>query len=140
MSMPAYAENRTGTVWSIRPPPTGLPLTNSVTWPPVAGLGSSATNLHPYGDLTGGQPLLSLLPVDEHAHRRARVGELAVLDEQREATHVVGLGHDHALGAFRRHDRVCADRVRVVVDARDHSRHDVLDVAAILDRRHVREG
>ena len=65
------------------------------------------------------------------------MGELAVLDEQREPAQVVGLGHDHAFGSLGRDDQVGADRVGVVVDARDHPGHDVLDVAAVLDRDDV---
>ena len=61
------------------------------------------------------------------------MGQLAVLDEEREATEVVGLGDDDALRAAVGHDEVGTDRVGVVVDAGHHARKDVLDVAAELE-------
>jgi len=68
------------------------------------------------------------------------VGELAAVDPQREPAQVVGLGHDHALGPPGRDDQVRADHVGVVVDPRDHPRHDVLDIAPVLHRDRVRYG
>ena len=118
---------------------------NSVTSPPVAGLAASAANSMRTRHLALGQRLLGLLAEDEDAHHRVGVRQLAVVDEQREPAQVVGLGDDHALGAARRDHEVGADRVRVVVDPRDHPRQDVLDVAAELvlgdlrERRHDAE-
>ena len=61
------------------------------------------------------------------------MGQLPVLDEEREAAQVVGLRDDDAFDAALRDDEVGADRVRVVVDARDHAREHVLDVSAELE-------
>ena len=96
-------------------------------------------------DLAGRQRLLGRLGVLEHAEHRVGVLELPVLHEEREPAEMVGLGDDHALGAALGDDQVGADRVRVVVDPRDHPARDVLDVAAedelrlLRDRRHHAE-
>jgi hypothetical protein len=47
-----------------------------------SGLGRVGGELHAHVHLAGRQRLLGLLPVDEHAHHRVGVGELAVLDEE----------------------------------------------------------
>jgi hypothetical protein len=65
--------------------------------------------------------------------------ELPVLHEEREPTEMVGFRDDHSLPAPLWDDQVGADRVRVVVDLRDHPARDVLDVAAEDERRHLRQ-
>ena len=50
---------------------------------------------------------------------------------------MVGLRDDDPLGAAVGHDEVGGNRVRVVVDPRDHPGHDILHVAAELELRVV---
>ena len=57
------------------------------------------------------------------------------LHVQGEATQVIGLCHDHALGAALGHHEIGSDRVGAVVDPGDHPGQYVLDVAAELERR-----
>ncbi len=95
--------------------------------------------LHAHGHVAGREILLGDLFEGEHAHHRVGVGELAVLDVEREPAEVVGFGDDHAFGAAFGHDEVCSDRVRAVVDPRDHAGHHVLDIAAELERRLLRD-
>ena len=57
--------------------------------------------LHPHRHLALGDRLLGLLAEDEDAHHRVGVGQLPVVDEEREPAQVVGLGDDHTLGAAR---------------------------------------
>ena len=112
---------------------------NSVTSPPVAGVALVGRELHADGHVAGREVFLGDLFEDEHAHHRVGVGELAVLDVEREPAEVVGFGDDHAFGAALGHDEVGGDRVRAVVDPRDHARHHVLDVAAELERGLLRD-
>ena len=51
--------------------------------------------LHAHRHLALGRCLLGLLPEDEDAHHRVGVRQLAVVDEQREPTQMVGLRDDH---------------------------------------------
>ena len=109
-------------MWSIRRPPARSPFMKNVTSPPVAGAAASASN----SIRTSTVPVGSFT-LDEHAHHRVGVLELAVVDVRREAAEMVSLGDDHAFGsAFGDLERG-GDRVGVVVDPGDHSRGDVLD-------------
>ena len=65
-----------------------------------------------------------------------------LVDPEREAAHLVCLGDDHALRAAVGNRQLRLDRVRAAVDARDHARGDVLDVAVerlLRDGRHRRQ-
>ena len=62
-------------------------------------LGLVGLELHSHGHLTGRELLLRDLFEDEHAHHRVGVGELSVLDIEREASEVICFGDDHALCA-----------------------------------------
>ena len=123
----------------MRPPATGSPLTSSVTSPPVAGFGASAAKTISTLTSPAGKRRLGLLRVLEHAEHRVVVLQLPVLDVEREAAEVVERRHDHALDAALRDDEVGADRVRVVVDPRDHPGGDVLDPAAVGELRLLRD-
>src|SRR6266576_5367037 len=110
-------------------------------------LGRVGGELHSHVDAPGRQPRLRLLLELEHAYEGVGVLQLAVLDEEREAAQMVGLGHDHAFGAAFRNLELCTDRVGVVEDLRDHSGGDVLDVPVEGElglrrqwRRHPEEG
>ncbi len=95
--------------------------------------------LHPDRHVARREVFLGDLFEDQHAHHRIGVGELPVLDVEREPAEVVGLGDDDTFGAAFGHDQICGDRVRAVVDPGDHARHHVLDVAAELERRLIRD-
>ena len=102
---PGIAREADRTVCSIRPSPTGRSSMNSVTSPPVAGFAASAANTIRTVTSPSGSASVGLLAEDEDAHHRVGVGELAVVDEEREPAQVVGLGDDHTLGAARRGSR-----------------------------------
>ena len=85
--------------------------------------------LHAHLYLAGRERAGRLLPVDLHAKHAVRVLQLPVLDEQREPTQVIGLRHDHPLGATFGNDQVGGDAVGVGVDGRDHARSHAVDVA-----------
>ena len=67
-----------------------------------------------------GSGLVGFLLVDEHAHHRVGVSQLAVFDEEREAPEMVGLGDDDPLGSAVGDLEVGGDGVGVAVDPRDH--------------------
>ena len=105
---------------SIRPPPTALAVDEERDLAAGRRLGRVRGEDHLDRDVAGRKRPLRLLGVLEHAQHGVVVLQLSVLDVEPEAPEVVERRHDHAFDAALGDDQVGADRVRVVVDPRDH--------------------
>ncbi len=98
--------------------------------------------IEPHGGdvLTGGKRLVGHALEDLDAQHRVRVRKPAVaVHPQREPTHLVRVGHEHAFGAALGHRDIGFNRVAASVDARDHAALDVLHVAVELETGNGRQ-